>query len=237
MAIQRLAGVTGRIGNVIHYKIGEKYYSRAAPKKFKQTKATKKRAGEFGRASGLASAIRQVLLPVIPEPSDRKMQGRLVGVVFQWLSGTIANEEGSIPDELGLFQFSETNRTVRERWKIVLNLKRISSGELQIEIPAFIPRQSIVAPASTVSVTCTLAVGSCDPVGGTNHGSFSTKLNYEYNNTEADQRTIPIEISVPESSLVLAGVSIEYMIQSEGRVKRNKNKAYMPAGIVEAVLM
>ena len=39
---------TGRIGKVIHYKIGNKFYSRSVPKKYKQTKATKEKSFEFG---------------------------------------------------------------------------------------------------------------------------------------------------------------------------------------------
>ena len=45
--------LTGRIDNPICYKVGDKYYIRTAPDKVKQTRATKKRAGEFGKASRL----------------------------------------------------------------------------------------------------------------------------------------------------------------------------------------
>ncbi len=69
MASQPPMGLVGRTGDIIHYRMGDKYFTRAAPRKFKQTKATKRRAGEFGRASGLASTIRSILSPVIPKPS------------------------------------------------------------------------------------------------------------------------------------------------------------------------
>src|SRR4249920_4024396 len=118
MASQPPMGLVGRTGNLIHYRMGDKYFTRAAPKKFKQTKATKRRAGEFGQASGLASSIRSILLPVIPMPKDRKMQGRLVAVVFQWLSGESTNVGDSIPYEFSQFPFAETKKTVSERWKI-----------------------------------------------------------------------------------------------------------------------
>ena len=78
-------GYVGRIGNVIHYKVGNQFYSRSAPRKFKQTKATKAAASVFGRASIIASAIRSILMEVLPNPSDRKMQLRLVSAVLEWL--------------------------------------------------------------------------------------------------------------------------------------------------------
>jgi hypothetical protein len=44
--------ITGRIKNNVYYKTGDKYYSRSVPGKVKQTKATKKRTTQFGKASG-----------------------------------------------------------------------------------------------------------------------------------------------------------------------------------------
>jgi len=58
---------------------------RTAPAKVKQTKATKKRATEFGKASGVSRCPRQQLLPSIPFPADNKMQTRLVSALFHWL--------------------------------------------------------------------------------------------------------------------------------------------------------
>ena len=78
-------GYIGRIGNVIHYKMGDKFYTRSAPKKFKQTKATKAKSVEFGMASTIGKVIRQALQPIIFETDDRKMHTRLVGRIYSWL--------------------------------------------------------------------------------------------------------------------------------------------------------
>lgn len=237
MASQQPMGLVGRTGELIHYRMGDKYFTRAAPKKFKQTKATKRRAGEFGQASGLARSIRSILLPVIPQPRDRKMQGRLVAVVFQWLSGKINSVGNSIPYELSQFPFAETQKTVGDRWRIQFKIKRLSTGELEIEVPAFIPKFSINAPTFTVSVTCSLVAGIVDPETGQIHGSFSTKLDYKYDDTEVNRQTIHIGLRAPKSSLVLLGASLDYTILKGGNLKRNTNKAYMPSGIVEALLV
>jgi len=47
-----------------------------------------------------------------------------------------------------------------------------SPGLLQIEIPAFFPKDSIVAPAGTVSVLCLIAIGVCDKETGRQHEAF-----------------------------------------------------------------
>ncbi len=237
MASQTPMGLVGRVGELIHYQMGGKYFSRAAPKKFKQTKATKRRAGEFGRASALASSIRAALEPVIPRPKDKKMQGKLVATVFQWLSGVSTRSNESSPGELEYFSFDETSKSVRERWPVVFKIKKTVSGQLQIEIPAFIPTESIVAPSFTVSVICKIAVGVCDAEFGTPLGKFSTLLNLDYNGKPREKQIIPIDLPATKSSLVVTGASLEYKIMKEGRLKNNLNRAYMPAGIVDAILL
>jgi len=67
------SGITGRIGNTVYYKMGEKYYMRSAPRKYKQTKATKAKATEFGKASSIGRIIRENLSNVIFNADDRKM--------------------------------------------------------------------------------------------------------------------------------------------------------------------
>lgn len=84
--------ITGRIGNIVFYKRGDKYYSRSVPGRIRQTKATKKCATEFGKASGAGKILRQQLLPVIPFPADNKMQTRLVSDLCRWFGrGLIRN--------------------------------------------------------------------------------------------------------------------------------------------------
>jgi hypothetical protein len=236
MASQAPMGLVGRTGNIIHYRIGDKFYARSAPRKFKQTKATKRRATEFGHASGLACNIRSLLVSVIPEPADKKMQGRLVATVFEWLSGGSARTTISTPGELGRFSFTGTGKTVRERWRVAIRIKNPTPGQLQIEIPAFVPKQSIAAPSGTLSVRCVIAVGVCDKESGRQYGNFSTLLTYEYNDMPLEKQTIPINLPTPNSSLIVMGVSLEYSIMKDGNLRSNRNKAFMPAGIVDAIL-
>src|SRR5574338_763320 len=90
--------ITGRIQNIVFYKRGDKYYARSVPGRIRQTKATKKRATEFGRASRAGKVLRQQLLPVIPFPADNKMQTRLVSAIFKYLQSPQAEAPGSSSD-------------------------------------------------------------------------------------------------------------------------------------------
>src|SRR5258708_30609584 len=103
-------GFIGRIGNVIHYKMDGKLYTRAAPRKYKQTKATKAKSREFGMASTIGKVIRENLQSVIFGTDDRKMQTRLVGEIYKWLQ-VARHQPASIETQPNFvsFQFSTGN--------------------------------------------------------------------------------------------------------------------------------
>jgi len=229
-------GFTGRIDNIIHYQMGDKFYARVAPRKFKQTKATKLRASEFGRASTIGCAIRGLMHEAIPDPGDRKMHGRLVGVLFEWLQDFNNKPSGAsrikiIED----FCFSETNKTVRERWKVDMQLKNPSPGLVQLHIPGFLPKEMISAPAGTVSVVCRIAIGSLDiPTGKALNKSF-IELIYDFNGKPFEEQTISIQLPTPKDCLILTGISLTYRVAKNGRESDNRNKYFMPAGIVHAL--
>jgi len=229
--------LTGRIGNLIFYKQGDKYRIRTAPDKVKQTKATKKRAGEFGKASRMGASLRQQLLPVIPFPADNKMQTRLVSVLFQWL------RSGYDPvlhcDDVPLvnnFQFTE-GYSITERWTIPLLVTIAEPGLLELKIPAFVPAKAISAPAGTVSVKCNIAVAGCNVETGIATGGISTSIVYEYNETEVAERIVPLPVNTTAGSLVVTAISLEYNFIKNGHLEKTKNKAFMPSGVVSAMYL
>ena len=229
-------GFVGRIGNQIHYRIGDKFYLRSAPGSVRQTKATKLRAAEFGRASSIGSVIRSQLLGVIPDPADRKMQTRLVGAVFQWLQTVKGQsaEPGHHPSFITGFEFRDKGRSVRARWKAHFQVSNPSSGLLQIKIPAFVPEESFEAPAYTASVVCKIAVGVCETEGYP-IGSSSAELVFAYNGTTVPAQTISMKLPTPKGSLIVTGMSLGYSVSKDRCTRDNTNKAYMPSEIVSAI--
>jgi len=152
-------GYQGRMGNVIHYKMGDKYYSRSAPKKYEQTDATKARAKVFGRASSIGALLRKNLSSVIPNSSDRKMQSRLVAEIFSWLQlvGNRPAAENNQPSFDFLFSLNSEAPRLSSRWNVKVQVTNPSPDILQISIPAFIPNQAIKAPPNAVEVICKIA--------------------------------------------------------------------------------
>jgi hypothetical protein len=228
----------GRIGPVIHYQVGNKYYTRSMPRKFRQTRATKSRAIEFGQASTIGASIRRILAPVISEEPDLKIRGRLVGVVFNWLQTHKLKQESS-PDflELSQFNYDLNHSSVLGRWKVNIETKNPSPGLVQIKIPAFVPRSEIVAPAGTKTVVCQIGIGSVNLKDGGLLKNSSFDLKFDYNNIPVEEKIISADLPTPKESLVVTGASLHYGILKNGKLKSNSNKAFMPEGIINILLV
>ena len=59
---RRIEKTSGKVGPVVFYVKGNKNHTRSAPRKFNQTKPTKKAASVFGRTSTMGAAFRPSLL-------------------------------------------------------------------------------------------------------------------------------------------------------------------------------
>jgi hypothetical protein len=237
MAIQKDVILTGRIGNMIFYKRNGKYCSRAVPERVRQTKPTKARAKEFGKASSLAKSIRQQLLPMIPFPADNNMQTRLITAVFQWLkeAGSSRTERMSKLYLIEGFQFTTEGNEILTRWKISPVISIPAAGVLEIKIPGFMPDKSIVAPANTESVVLKISAGSCNPELSMASGNDSAELLIHYDSKPVASQTLLLKFPMPKGSLVVVGASLQYAISKKGGLQPNKNKAFMPAGIIAAM--
>jgi hypothetical protein len=227
--------ITGRIQNLIFYKRGDKYYARTAPGKVKQTKATKKRATEFGKASRIGKCLRQQLVPAIPFPSDNKMQTRLVSALFQWLrSGYDAAKPNDEVPFVSNFPFTE-GYSIRERWRVPLQVAKVNEGELQLTIPAFVPAKSLSAPARTVTVKCHIAATACSVAHGTTTGGFCTSLHFDFNKEKVPEQVVSLPLPASAGNLVVTAISLEYNLVKNGQIQKTANKAFMPAGVVSAM--
>jgi hypothetical protein len=229
--------ITGRIGNIVFYKRGDNYYARSVPGRIRQTKATKKCASEFGKASGAGKILRQQLLPVIPFPADNKMQTRLVADLCSWLRSGFDPQQPCDPVPfLNDFSFTKSD-TVAERLRVSLQVTKTADGMLEMKIPAFVPAENILAPAGTVSVKCHIATGGYGLKNGAATGGFSTSLNFNYNDEPVAEQIISLPTPTPSGSLIVTGVFLEYYFNKNGYLQKSVNKAFMPAGIVKAIYL
>jgi hypothetical protein len=230
-------GFSGRIANLIYYQRNGQCFVRSTPARVRQTKATKARSGEFGRASALGKAIRKQLLPIIPNPRDHKMQLRLVATIFKWLQSVKSRQTDQINNLrlISRFEFTDQRPGALKRWRVPFNLRIPSPGVVEINIPAFTPEESVQAPAHTVSVTCKIIVAVLETRRGFSPGSSSYEWVMDYNSPKLPAQTISMNLPAAKGSLVVMGLSLAYQVIKNGEVQDNMNKAFMPAGIVDAM--
>lgn len=230
-------GITGRIGNVIYYKMGGKYYMRSAPRKYKQTKETKARALEFGRASKLGSIIRTEMSSLIYNSANRKMQTKLVAQVFDWLQRINGPPPYNQPQKDFIdFNFSPGNPGLERRLLVPFGITMDSPAELQITIPALIPREAFRAPARTADIVCKIANVVIDPVNLKKIDASLNEIIFHFDNIPVASQIITKALPTDAGKiLILTAMALEYHLtvaRSGSPVIDNKNT---PAQMVHAI--
>jgi hypothetical protein len=229
-------GFIGRIGNVIHYKMGDKYYTRAAPKKYKQTKKTKAKSAEFGMASTISKVIRESLQAIIFETDDRKMQTRLVGEIYSWLQYARHQPASNITQPtFGFFRFSTDSPALSARWRVELKVSRPISGQIQIAIPSFIPKSAFRAPARASSVVCRIASVVIDVEKKKEIGSAQDEISYTLDQKKVAAQKIIQELSMPAGSLLVTGLCLKYFTKRDQIMVPTTDKLYKPSQFIYAV--
>jgi hypothetical protein len=152
----------GTIGNMTYYVSKDGFLVRgkgtmngdriANDKAFERTREN---MSEFGRAGKAGKVLRNSLVSLLQNASDRRMIGRLTKEFVKVIKEDAVNNRGLrnvIDGETELltgFEFNEGGKlgtTLKQPFSTSLN--RIT-GELGISIPSFIPTEAISAPSGT----------------------------------------------------------------------------------------
>jgi hypothetical protein len=229
-------GYIGRIGNVIHYKMGDKFYTRSAPTKYKQTKGTKAKSSEFGMASTIGRTIRENLGTVIFDSTDRKMQTRLVGEIFTWLQSARHQPASATTQPiLDRFQFSTDSPILANRWNVKFKVSSPVTGQIQIAIPSFIPKTSFKAPAGTGAVVCRIASVVIDVEGKKNIGNAQNEIIFKLDRDKTEPQNIIQVLPMSKDSLLITGMCLEFLVAQYRRTVPTKDKLFKPSQIIYAV--
>lgn len=227
--------IVGKIGDQIHYRVGDETIVRRAPQKVEQTDGTKKRASEFGQASTAGKFLRQQLKPVIFFQKDQKMQRSLQSKLSTWLQ--IRYEPSTPCAEVPFvsnFQFTQGS-TLRQTWWVDLKVSHTKPGMLELKIPAFIPRKKITIPRGALRVNCDIAVAAYHVERQEPVDSFSTSIEYPLNGEEVAERIVPLPIATDRGNLVVTAISLQFFFSRMLSLDEIKEKGYITSQIVSAM--
>jgi hypothetical protein len=236
MANGNLKSPSGKVANVIVYQSYGKDRLRSMPDRVRQTPATKQSGLLFGRASKIGGLLRQQFGEIIPYPSDIKMQTRLSSSIYKWLKegkGNVPFAADHLPFIEG-YQFTEEGYTLAERFRLPLQIINSTDGLLQINMPAFVPTQSITAPPGTVSVVCNFTAVGCLPDNPEITGSASQLLTFDYNDNPVGAQTLSLLLPTVPGSLLITAMAVNYLVAGQG-LQPSTRKGFRPAAIVRAM--
>jgi len=229
-------GFTGRIGNVIHYKMGDKFYSRSLPRKYKQTKGTKAKSSEFGMASTIGRVIRENLKSVIFDKADRTMQTRLVGEIYSWLQyARHQPASAATQPTLDRFRLSSESPALSARWNVKFVVSRPISSQIQVTIPSFIPKSSFKSPAGTTAVVCRIASVVINVENKKEIGNAQNEISYTLDQKKVPAQNIIQKLPMPAGSLLVTGMCLEYYAVRHKNTVSTNDKLFKPSQIIYAV--
>jgi hypothetical protein len=231
VAKQLASFLKGRINNVVFYQLGNSYVARSLPAQMPQTEATKARSRNFGVAAAAGRILRSYWQELLPNPKDKNMQSRFSGAIAKWLGQTNVQElppQENLPFING-FSFT-TETTMAERLRIPLAVTANANG-LVLDLPAFVPTQSITAPAGTVTAELVFAVAACGLAQQEYRGGVLANMQLAYTNVLQPAQQILLELPLTAGSLVVTAAAMRYTLAS-GVVENRA--AFLPAGVVDA---
>ncbi|WP_207492501.1 hypothetical protein [Aridibaculum aurantiacum] len=182
MARQKRMRFKGRRGNISFYSWKEIDCARENRKNTRQTKATKECSASFSVTARMAKSFRELFAPLILFGKDRQMQLAWTGALQRWMHSRANAQLADNSDTryITSFQF-HIDSNLHDRLHVPVSLA-LKPGELiTVNLPAFVPKESIGAPAYTREVTMKIAVASASLMDGSAIGSSATEINIPYN--------------------------------------------------------
>lgn len=231
MAKQITSFVKGRIGNLVFYQLGSQHISRSLPAHVQQTGAMKSRSRNFGVAAAAGRILRSYWQELLPNPKDKNMQSRFSGAVAKWLGQHDVLQlppQDNLPFVNGFSFTAETN--LAERLRVPLTVTKSPAG-LTIAIPAFMPTQSMAAPAHTASVELLFAAAACGLAQKEYRGGMMAQMQIAYTSDLQAAQQFALNVPFTAGSLLVTAAAMRYIL-ANGTV--DSRPAFLPAGVVDA---
>jgi hypothetical protein len=233
MANQDALFTSGRIGNVIFYRVNGKGYARTAPRKYKQSKGTKQSAKDFGHVAQLSKILRKSLSPTLPNYSNRETMYKMSAALRKWL-----NEGKSLEETIAIEKPEFNDKALfGERFKKELLIDFNTRGKVIITVPRLKIPDDIDAPPNTLYIRLDIAVAGCmlELPAATDAASASIKINYKEGRMDAIQEELKFKCKAGSINVVAS--SLHYFTRQDGREQENVDDRWTPVAIVAGTIV
>lgn len=232
MARQDAFITRGRIGNIVFYQWKGNGYARGAPRRVKQSIATRRSAKDFGHAVQLSKYLRVSLSSALTNYKSREIMYKMNAALLSWLRQSTPIEENISFVGLELNDRSAFSSKFRKGLLIDFS----TTGKVLITVPALKIPNDIVAPSNTSSVRLDLAVAGSMLNERRNTDVAATSIEIRYKDGWMDAITKELQFHCKAGSINVVAVSLHYITGKSGAEMEIADERWTPATIVAAVV-
>jgi hypothetical protein len=230
-------GISGSIGNVVYYVIGDKQYGKGKSRPPKQTEATKVSAGKFGVAAGCARRIRERTTPFITPVNNLNLRNRLTSAVYEWVLSRPANSDGALTPVSTLVGFDFNEQSPMRKYmipKIQADWSR--PGVVTVNIPSIDTLKDIKAPRyNTVSIDLWVCLTSFLVDALPIKFSRTHMIQLPYREGSVAPKELEFNVDILPDSMNVLSMGLRYNVGGGGGTLPEKSPKWLPASIVDAV--
>jgi hypothetical protein len=247
MARQKgIVTLEGTLGSITFFKSQDGYMARekggvsadriANDPAFERTRENN---AEFGRAGKATKLLKNVFRPIIQNASDSRMISRLTAQMFAVIQQDAVNTRGQrnvIDGEAALLQGFDFNAQGKLSTTIfapyTLTIDRVT-GNVNLNIPAFIPSAMIAAPDGTTDFKLALGAADIDFENETFDVQSAESAFLPWNNQPTAPVALTVQLPAGSTHPLFAILDIEF-VQDVNNIKYSlKNGAYNACAIVK----
>ena len=237
--------IKGTIGNLTFYKGKEGFQVRSkggvnasriandpAFQRTRENGAEFSRAGKAGKV--LRSGLRQLLLNV----SDSRMIGRLLKEMMRIIKSDILNPRGSrnvIDGDVTLLQGFEFNANSNLGTTLFAPFSQSidrATGQLAVNIPAFVPSSMIIAPGGTTHFKITAAAAEVDFFSEVSTVEMNSTGELPWNSVATQPINLVNNLSPNSNKPLFLVLGIQFLQVVNGTVYPLKSGAFNAVAIV-----
>jgi hypothetical protein len=199
---------------------------------------TRENNEEFGRAGKAAKLLRTIFRDVSIYAKDLKTQGRLTKVTSRVVLGDPISERGKRTanngdvEQLEGFHFNERAGIKDVLFvKCPVNYNRVS-GEVTVNIPSFVPRQSVQKTIGNTHFRILAAAAAVNFDTEKYEYAMQTTAEFPYNMDATQETTLTLALPPNSTDIVVAALGIEYYQKVNSRIYALKSGEHNATTIV-----
>jgi hypothetical protein len=236
----------GTIGNITFFKSKDGYLAREKGSlngtRIKNDEAfqrTRENMAEFGRAGKAGKALRNALRALLQNTSDKRMIARLTKELVKVVQADAINPRGMrnvIDGEAELlegFEFNANSKLGTTLYAPYTGTINRVSGELTVNIPAFIPVNMVTVPSGTTHFKITSAGAEIDFENDTHTVQVNSTAELPWNATATAVINLVNAVTANSTKPLFLVLGIEFFQEVNGAMYSLKNGAFNALAVVK----